>query len=110
MKKEIFQDICTQVFNALKSNEQLTIYLEGENSQLRDEAHRFAITFQREKRTKNIARSKFEDIPGVGKKIVEKIYKRFQNTNDMKDLSDKALAYKLGVSQKIAKMIKKLLT
>ena len=78
--------------------------------QLRDEAHRFAITFQREKRTKNIARSKFEDIPGVGKKIVEKIYKRFQNTNDMKDLSDKALAYKLGVSQKIAKMIKKLLT
>jgi excinuclease ABC subunit C len=76
--------------------------------QLRDEAHRFAITFQREKRTKSIARSKFEDIPGVGKKTVEKIYKRFQNTNDMKDLSDKALSYKLGVSQKIAKEIKKI--
>ena len=36
--------------------------------QLRDEAHRFAITFQRQKRTKGIAKSKFEDIPGVGKK------------------------------------------
>ena len=76
--------------------------------QLRDEAHRFAITFQREKRTKNIARSKFEDIPGVGKKIVEKIYKRFQSTSDMKDLSDNALSYQLGVSQKIAKEIKKI--
>jgi excinuclease ABC subunit C len=76
--------------------------------QLRDEAHRFAITFQREKRTKSIARSKFEDIPGVGKKTVEKIYKRFQNTNDMKDLSDKALSYKLGVSKKVAKEIKKI--
>lgn len=77
--------------------------------QLRDEAHRFAITFQRQKRTKGIAKSKFEDIHGVGKKTVEKIYKGFQNTSDMKDLSDKALAYKLGVSQKIAKEIKKII-
>ena len=76
--------------------------------QLRDEAHRFAITFQREKRTKNIARSKFEDIPGVGKKIVEKIYKRFQSTSEMKDLSENALSFKLGVSKKIAKEIKKI--
>ena len=75
----------------------------------RDEAHRFAITFQRQKRTKSIAKSKFEDIPGVGKKTVEKIYKRFQNTNDMKDLSNKALSYKLGVSERIAKEIKKII-
>jgi excinuclease ABC subunit C len=77
--------------------------------QLRDEAHRFAITFQRQKRTKGIAKSKFEDIPGVGKKTVERIYKRFQNTNDMKDLSNKALSYKLGVSERIAKEIKKII-
>ena len=77
--------------------------------QLRDEAHRFAITFQRQKRTKGIAKSKFEDIPGVGKKTVEKIYKRFQNVSDMNDLSDKALSYKLGVSRKIAKEIKKII-
>ena len=75
----------------------------------RDEAHRFAITFQRQKRTKSIAKSKFEDIHGVGKKTVEKIYKRFQNTNDMKDLSNKALSYKLGVSERIAKEIKKII-
>ena len=75
--------------------------------QLRDEAHRFAITFQRQKRTKGIAKSKFEDIPRVGKKTVEKIYKRFNQTSDMKYLSDKALAYKLGVSINIAKEIKK---
>ena len=33
MKKEIFQNICSQVFSSLQENEQLTIYLEGENSQ-----------------------------------------------------------------------------
>jgi hypothetical protein len=33
MKKEIFQEICSQVFSSLENNEQLTIYLEGENSQ-----------------------------------------------------------------------------
>ena len=77
--------------------------------QLRDEAHRFAITFQRQKRTKGIAKSKFEDIPSVGKKTVEKIYKRFQKTSDMKELSNKALAYKLGVSPAIAKEIKKVI-
>jgi excinuclease UvrABC nuclease subunit len=32
--------------------------------------------FQRQKRTKGVAKSKFEDIPGVGKKTVEKIYTR----------------------------------
>jgi excinuclease ABC subunit C len=76
---------------------------------LRDEAHRFAITFQRQKRTKGIARSKFEDIPGVAKKTVEKIYKRFQKIEDMKELSVKALAYKLSVSQKLAREIKKVI-
>ena len=64
---------------------------------------------QRQKRTKGIAKSKFEDIPGVGKKTVEKIYKRFQNVSDMNDLSDKALSYKLGISRKIAKEIKKII-
>ena len=33
MKKEIFQNICSQVFSSLQDDEQLTIYLEGENSQ-----------------------------------------------------------------------------
>ncbi len=33
MKKDIFQTICSQVFDSLKKNEQLTVYLEGENSQ-----------------------------------------------------------------------------
>jgi hypothetical protein len=33
MKKEIFQNICFSSFQFFESNEQLTIYLEGENSQ-----------------------------------------------------------------------------
>ena len=59
--------------------------------------------------SKDKKEQKVEDIPGVGKKTVEKIYKRFQNVSDMNDLSDKALSYKLGVSRKIAKEIKKII-
>ena len=93
---------------AVEMEKRKLLIREAAKKQLRDEAHRFAITFQRQKRTKGVAKSKFEDVPGVGKKTVEKIYKGFQNTSDMKDLSDKALAYKLGVSQKIAREIKKI--
>ena len=33
MNKDIFYSICSQVFDSLKEQEQLTIYFEGENSQ-----------------------------------------------------------------------------
>ena len=33
MKKDIFYTICTKVFDYLNSNEQLTLFLEGEDSQ-----------------------------------------------------------------------------
>ena len=33
MKKEIYNTICSQVYNTLQEGEDLTIYMEGENSQ-----------------------------------------------------------------------------
>ena len=41
--------------------------------QLRDEAHRFAIEFQRQKRSKSISDSVFLSIKGMGKKKVQKL-------------------------------------
>ena len=40
---------------------------------IRDEAHRFAITFQKQQRTKTISKSIFHDIKGVGDKRVKKL-------------------------------------
>jgi len=45
----------------------------------RDEAHRFGITFHRNKRSKASLKTALETIPGIGAKSVEYIYKRFKS-------------------------------
>ncbi len=45
---------------------------------IRDEAHRFAITFHREKRGKNALKSTFDSIPGIGPLTIEKVRKHFK--------------------------------
>jgi len=45
----------------------------------RDEAHRFGITFHRNKRSKASLKTALETIPGLGAKSVEYIYKRFKS-------------------------------
>lgn len=44
---------------------------------LRDEAHRFGITFHRNKRSKQMIKSSIDNIPGVGEKTKEKLLKYF---------------------------------
>lgn len=61
--------------------------------QIRDEAHRFGITFHRKKRVKGLETSILEGIPGVGKRTVEKLYTKFKSLDNIKraqivDLAD----------------------
>ena len=51
---------------------------------IRDEAHRFAITFHRNKRSKNTFKSKLEDIPGVGKTTANKLLRHFKSLRKIK--------------------------
>jgi excinuclease ABC subunit C len=44
---------------------------------VRDESHRFAITFQKNLRKKNTLMSELEKIDGIGKNRVNKIFERF---------------------------------
>lgn len=44
---------------------------------IRDEAHRFAITFHRNKRSKKSLALTLESLPGFGKKTIELIYRKF---------------------------------
>jgi excinuclease ABC subunit C len=55
--------------------------------QLRNEAHRFGITFHRQKRSKEAIDSVLESIPGVGKKTVETLLRTFKSPARLKKAS-----------------------
>lgn len=71
---------------------------------IRDEAHRFAITFHRQKRSKNQIHTELEDIAGVGKKTAEKLLKHFKSLKKIKAASLEELTEVVG--PKIAEDIK----
>lgn len=53
---------------------------------VRDEAHRFAITFHRSLRDKRTLRSELEDIKGIGKTTAQKLLKEFGSVDNIKIL------------------------
>ena len=69
---------------------------------LRDEAHRFGITFHRNQRSRKTFVSELENIPGIGKTTVEKLLKTFKSVKKIKEASDQALKEILNVKQLIA--------
>nr|WKN38387.1 excinuclease ABC subunit UvrC [Tunicatimonas sp. TK19036] len=74
---------------------------------IRDEAHRFAITFHRKKRSNAALRSELEDIKGVGKKTVLSLLKNFKSVKNIREVPEEELAKLIGSSK--AKAIKEAL-
>ena len=72
---------------------------------IRDEAHRFAITFQKQQRTKTILKSIFHDIKGVGDKRVKKLLLIYKDLKTIEKLNPAKLQRDIGVSELIAKTI-----
>ncbi len=66
---------------------------------LRDEAHRFGITFHRKKRDKGTLKSELEDIEGIGKTTVEKLLTKFKSVKKIREASDEELSEVLNKSQ-----------
>lgn len=58
---------------------------------LRDEAHRFGITFHRSKRDKGTLTSELELISGIGKSSIEKLLLKFKSVKKIKEASDEEL-------------------
>ncbi len=55
--------------------------------QIRDEAHRFAVTFHRKRRKNRTLRSELDDIPGIGPKRRELLLKTFGSVKKIKQAS-----------------------
>lgn len=53
--------------------------------QIRDEAHRFALTFHRQRRTKSSLRSELLDIPGIGAVTAAKLLREFGSVAGIRD-------------------------
>lgn len=64
--------------------------------QLRDEAHRFGITFHRSLRSKGQIHSQLDDIKGIGPVAKEKLLKEFKSTKRIAQESEEELAKVLG--------------
>jgi excinuclease ABC subunit C len=64
--------------------------------QIRDEAHRFAITFHRTLRQKRTLQTELTNIPGIGPKTVVKIFEKFGSVRGVRDASLDALQEILG--------------
>lgn len=67
--------------------------------QLRNEAHRFGITFHRNKRSSASLNTELEEIPGIGEKTVVELLKNFRSLKRVKEASEENIAAVIGKSR-----------
>jgi excinuclease ABC subunit C len=86
-------------------NDPIPLYLDKKSEtlkiiqQLRNEAHRFGITFHRDKRSKDALNTSLETIPGIGEKTVEELLKHFKSTKRIGTASFDELEAVVGASR-----------
>lgn len=68
---------------------------------LRNEAHRFGITFHRQKRSKNFITSELDQIEGIGPKSIQKLIQTFKSVENIKKASLEDLEKQVGKSKAI---------
>lgn len=96
--KEEFYQVGKDKFTLSRDNEMMK-YLQ----KLRDEAHRFAITTHRAKRSKSIRKSELDSIEGVGSKRKKLILQHFGSVESIKSASINELEQVLG--KKVAEKV-----
>ena len=73
---------------------------------IRDEAHRFAITFHRQLRKRSGVRSAMDNVPGIGPKRKKALIRRFGSVNAIREAETDEIAAVVGMTQKLAEMVK----
>ena len=63
---------------------------------IRDEVHRFGITFHRNKRSKGTFKNELEDIKGIGKQTADQLLKEFRSVKKIKEASREDIEKLIG--------------
>ncbi|RZS95031.1 excinuclease ABC subunit UvrC [Cecembia calidifontis] len=66
---------------------------------IRDEAHRFAITFHRNVRSKKAFGSQLTEVEGIGKQTAERLLKHFKSVKKIKEASEEEIGSIIGQSK-----------
>ncbi len=98
--EEFFHQINQDSFT-LEKHSPLMHYLQ----RLRDEAHRFAIGFGRQKRAKSISKSALDEIPNIGSKRKALLLNHFGSIAGIAEAKIEDLMLVRGISQNVAKKI-----
>jgi len=83
----------------------LLLFLE----RIRDESHRFAISFHRNRRNKAYKRSALDSIPGIGKKRKTTLLKHFGSIKKIRAATLEEVSALPGLNPKVAEVVKKAL-
>lgn len=76
---------------------------------VRDEAHRFAISYHKNLRGKKLKRSALEDVPGIGKKKAKALLKHFKGIAKIRNAAPREIASVPGITNNDADRIKSFL-
>ncbi len=66
---------------------------------IRDEVHRFGITFHRQKRSKGTFKNELEDIPGIGKNTADTLLKELKSVKNIRQKTEEELTIIIGKSK-----------
>lgn len=66
---------------------------------VRDEVHRFGITFHRDVRSKGTIKNELESIPGIGQKIAETLLQRYRSVNKIRTMTERELTTTIGAAK-----------
>ncbi|HQZ90989.1 MAG TPA: excinuclease ABC subunit UvrC [Thermomicrobiales bacterium] len=109
----------TRVVGLAKENEE--IFLPGQSwpivldrdsqalylvQRVRDEAHRFAVSFHRQKRERAAVRSALDDLRGVGPKRKKALIQAFGSVKRIREASEEQIATVEGIGRELARQIK----
>ncbi len=72
---------------------------------IRDEAHRFAVTYNRKLRGKRTIRSELGDIPGIGPRRQRELLRRFGSVKGVREASKEEIARLEGFSEALASRV-----
>jgi len=103
-EEEIFKPECYESIKLPPGSESLFLL-----QRVRDEAHRFAITYHRKIRGKSMRHSTLDFIPGIGKERKKQLLKNYKSIDEIRNESIEKLSQISGIGEKMAKIIKTVL-